>query len=73
VLEPVPRSDERLYADLLGRELESTRDVLERLVADAVEAGLNVPLSAGDDVLGDLLGGQIGVTPVVRAIGVRLP
>jgi hypothetical protein len=72
VLEAVARGNECLDPDLLGGELEAPGEVVERLVADAVEAGLHLPLGAGDDMVGDLLGCQVRVATVIRAIGVRL-
>ncbi len=62
---------DRVGAELpLGR-LEALADVLERGVADAVEAGLEPGARAGDHVVADLLGGQVGVAAGVGPVGVR--
>ena len=69
VLDAVPRPADAVCADLLGRLAEARHDRVERAVADRVEAGLDPGLGAGDHVVADLCGGEIGV-PGLVVVGV---
>ncbi len=49
---------------------ETVHNGRHRRVADGVEAGLDTGAGARDEVCGDLVGGEVGGTEVVRGVGV---
>ena len=67
MLEPVPGGADGWCAELALGRFEALADVLERGVADAVEAGLEPGAGAHDDVVADLLRGDVGVAAGVGA------